>query len=43
MLDFISTSAECVNDDVILTTLAELENSEPYPYVWMSAEARSLV
>src|SRR5579863_847150 len=42
MFDFISISAEYIDDDVILTTLAELENSEPYPYAWISAEARSL-
>jgi hypothetical protein len=42
MFDFISTSADYIDDDVILTTLAELENSEPYPYAWVSAEARSL-
>ncbi len=42
MFDFISTSAEYVHDDVILTTLAELENSEPYPYAWVSVLARSL-
>src|ERR1039457_7693037 len=42
MFDFISTSAEYVYDDVILTTLAELENSDPYPYAWVSSVARSL-
>jgi hypothetical protein len=42
MFDFISTSAEYIHDDVILTTLAELENSEPYPYTWISDVARSL-
>lgn len=42
MFDFISTSAEYVYDDVILTTLAELENSDPYPYAWVSTPARSL-
>jgi hypothetical protein len=42
MFDFISTAAEYIHDDVILTTLAELENSNPYPYAWMSSAARSL-
>lgn len=42
MFDFISTAAEYIYDDVILTTLAELENSEPYPYSWESSTARSL-
>ncbi len=41
MFDFIVT-CESVDDAVILTTLAELENSEPYPYASVSAEARSL-
>lgn len=42
MFDFIATSAEYIDDEVILTTLSELENSDPYPYVWVSAAARSL-
>jgi hypothetical protein len=42
MFDFISTSAEYIDDETILTQLAELENSEPYPYSWTSAVARSL-
>jgi hypothetical protein len=45
MFDFISTSARYINDPandpVVLTTLAELENSEPYPYAWVSVKARS--
>ena len=42
MFDFISTLAEYVDDQIILTTLAELENSDPYPYAWVSTVARSL-
>src|ERR1035438_5577629 len=42
MFDFIAVSAEYINDPVILTTLAELENSQPYPYLWVSDIARSL-
>ena len=42
MFDFIATAAEYINDEVVLTTLAELENSDPYPYAWVSAAARSL-
>ncbi len=42
MFDFVSTAAEYLYDDVILTTLAELENAEPYPYVWESPATRSL-
>jgi hypothetical protein len=42
MFDFIATSAEYINDDVIITTLAELENSKPYPYAWISDVARAL-
>jgi hypothetical protein len=40
MYDFISTMAHYVYDDVILTTLADLENSEPYPYAFESPEAK---
>src|SRR5579864_1777449 len=42
MFDFISTSAEYINDDVILATLTDLERCDPYPYAWRSREARSL-
>ncbi len=42
MFDFISTSAAYLDDEVILTTLADLENAQPYPYAWVSVEARSL-
>jgi len=42
MFDFISTSTHYIEDEVILTTLAELENSEPYPYTWVATKARSL-
>lgn len=42
IFDFVSTAAEYLYDDIVLTTLAELENSEPYPYVWESPVARSL-
>jgi hypothetical protein len=42
MFDFVAVCAEYIDDPVILTTLAELENSEPYPYAWVSALARSL-
>jgi len=36
MVDFVSTCAEYISDDVILTTLTELERCEPYPYLWDS-------
>lgn len=40
MFDFVSTCAEyVVDDEVILTTLAELERCEPYPYRWYSRAA----
>jgi hypothetical protein len=42
MFDFIAVCAEYIDDPVILTTLAELENSKPYPYAWDSALARTL-
>jgi hypothetical protein len=42
MLDFIRISAEYINDEVILTTLAELERCDPYPYAWQSRDAQSL-
>jgi hypothetical protein len=42
MFDFISTASEYLSDDVILTTLAELENSDPYPYAWESPLCRNL-
>jgi hypothetical protein len=42
MFDFISTLADYIDDQIILTTLAELENSDPYPYAWVSTVARSL-
>ena len=42
MFDFISTASEYLSDDVILTTLAELENSHPYPYAWESPPCSNL-
>jgi hypothetical protein len=42
MFDFISTVSEYLSDDVVLTTLAELENAEPYPYAWESPVCRTL-
>lgn len=42
MFDFVSTAANYLYDDVILTTLAELENADPYPYAWESPAARAL-
>lgn len=43
MFDFISTSAEYLYDDFILTTLAKLENSGPYPYSkYWSADCLSI-
>jgi hypothetical protein len=42
MLDFIGTSAEYINDPVVLATLTDLERCDPYPYAWQSCEARSL-
>src|SRR5215469_5721693 len=42
MFDFISTASEYLSDDVILTTLAELDNSDPYPYAWESPRCRVL-
>jgi len=42
MLDFISTCAEYITDDVVRTTLVVVENSLPYPYAWESDSARSL-
>lgn len=42
MSDFISTCAEYIKDEIVRTTLAVIENSEPYPYAWESDSARSL-
>ena len=39
MLDFVSTCAKYISDDVILTTLTQLEEYDPYPYRWRSPEA----
>src|ERR1035438_4255139 len=42
MFDFVSTASEYLSDDVVLTTLADLEDAEPPAYAWQSAEAKRL-
>jgi hypothetical protein len=42
MFDFVSTAANYLYDDVILTTLAELESSDPYPYARECPAAKAL-
>jgi hypothetical protein len=42
MFDFISTCAEYIDDEVVLTTLTQLEKYRPYPYVWHSPAATRL-
>jgi hypothetical protein len=42
LFDFVNTASEYLHDDVVLTTLAELENAEPGVYAWESPLARRL-
>jgi hypothetical protein len=42
MYDYLSVMASYVTDDVILTSLADLECEEPYPYRWDDFESREL-
>lgn len=42
MFDFINTCANYVDDEVILTTLTQLETYCPHPYVWHSPDAERL-
>src|SRR6266567_123862 len=42
MRDFIYVAAEYLYDDVVLTTLADLELCDPYTYAWQSDQAREL-
>ncbi len=42
MFDFITTAAEYLFDQIVLTTLAALEIAEPYPYAWGTPLCRTL-
>lgn len=42
MWDYIGVMANYFADDVILTTLADLELEEPYPYKWEDLESKEL-
>jgi hypothetical protein len=42
MFDFVSTASAYLDDEVVLTTLADLETAEPPLYAWKSPEARAL-
>ena len=42
MFDFVSTASEYLSDDVVLTTLADLEDAEPRAYAWESPVTRRL-
>jgi SpoVK/Ycf46/Vps4 family AAA+-type ATPase len=42
MWDFLSVISGYLYDDVILTTLCQLENSDPYPYRWNWTRAREV-